>query len=173
MIPCPACGNHNVQGADHCAECHSNLVELGLPERAFGELGRRLISDSVMELKPDKGLRVLPENTVSQVVQAMHDQATSAAMVVHQGQLVGLFTERDFLMKIAHRYEELSGDPIRKYMTSGVESLAPDSSIAFSLNRMACKHCRHIAILQDGSPVAMAGTYDVLRYITRFFPATD
>ncbi len=166
MVDCPACGHNNIEGSDHCEECQADLSNLGLPESSSQGLAQRLIEDSIMELKPELNLMVDPETPVSEVAQTMIEQNASAVMVVSDQALVGIFTERDFLMKIADRYQKVAGKPIREFMTPEPEALQTTDSIALGLNRMAVKSIRHIPILKDDKPIAMVRTRDVLSFLT-------
>lgn len=166
MVDCPACGHNNIEGSDHCEECQADLSNLGLPESSSQGLAQRLIEDSIMELKPELNLMVDPETPVSEVAQIMIEQNASAVMVVSDQTLVGIFTERDFLMKMADRYQEVAGKPIREFMTPEPEALQTTDSIALGLNRMAVKSIRHIPILKDDKPIAMVRTRDVLSFLT-------
>ncbi len=167
MVDCPACGHNNIEGSDQCDQCQADLSNLGLPESSSQGLAQRLSEDSIMDLKPELNVIVDPETPVSQVAQTMIEQSASAVMVVSKETLVGIFTERDFLMKMAHRYEEVAGQPIREFMTPEPEALKTTDSIALGLNRMAVKSIRHIPILKDDKPVAVVRTRDVLSFLTR------
>ena len=173
MIDCPACGHQNIQGADHCQQCQADLSNMGRPESSAQGLAARLINESVMELKPDRGLTMLPESTVSEVTQSMIDQHTSGVMIMYHDELVGIFTERDFLMKIADRYDELRQEPIRKFMSPLPEAIQSTDSVAQGLNLMAVKNYRHVPIMQDNKPVAIVRTRDVLGFIAQHCPKAD
>ena len=170
MIDCPACGHANIEGSDQCEQCQADLSTIGIPESSSEGLAQRLLNDSIMELKPDPGQTVLPESTVAEVVRIMIDQHTSGVMVVYHDELVGIFTERDFLMKIADRYDELADQPIRKFMAALPEAIEATDSIASGLNRMAVRNFRHIPIMQDNKPVAMVRTRDVLSFLAKHCP---
>ena len=83
---------------------------------------------------------------------------------------MGIFTERDFLMKIADRYDKLADQPIRKFMATLPEAIEATDSIASGLNRMAVRNFRHIPIMQDNKPVAMVRTRDVLSFLAKHCP---
>jgi len=83
---------------------------------------------------------------------------------------VGIFSERDLLMRIGDRLDELGDHPIRHFMTPAPETLSPDASIAFALNRMALCDFRHIPIEQNERPVGVISVRDVLRYVGQQFP---
>ena len=58
--------------------------------------------------------------------------------------LQGIFSERDALLRIAHRYDATSSRPIADFMTLDPETLDADAPIAFALNRMSSGDYRHI-----------------------------
>ena len=173
MVDCPACGHSNIEGSDQCEQCQADLSDIGLPESSSQGLAQRLIEDSIMDLKPELNLIVDPDTPVSEVAQTMIEQSASAVMVVANQALVGIFTERDFLMKIADRYQEVAGQPIREFMTPEPEALQTTDSIALGLNRMAVKSIRHIPILKDDKPVAVVRTRDLLSFLTHHSKQTD
>lgn len=169
MATCPACGYDNIDGVDWCDQCQADLYEFGQPKHTSVGLAQRLLEDSILKLKPKMNVTVSPESTVADVVRMMCDQRASGVMVVFRGELVGVFTERDFLMKLADRYEEVADEPIRKHMTANPEYLEAKDSIAFGLNRMAVKNYRHIPILENGRPKVMVRTHDVLNYVSDYY----
>jgi signal-transduction protein with cAMP-binding, CBS, and nucleotidyltransferase domain len=172
VIECPACGFTNIEGADNCEQCHGDLAAIDAPENRLDPLGQRLLTDSILELNPAMCVTVLAETSVAEVVRTMCDQKASAVMVMHHDDLVGVFTERDFLNKIADRYTDLAAEPIRKFMSPDPDCLRAADSIAYGLNRMAVRGYRHIPILGDEGPVAMVRTRDVLHYLDKHKPAT-
>lgn len=173
MVDCPSCGHNNIEGSDHCDQCQADLSNIGLPDSSSQGLAQRLIEDSIMELKPELNLIVDPDTPVSEVAHIMLEQNASAVMVVSDQALVGIFTERDFLMKMADRYEEVADKPICEFMTPEPEALQTTDSIALGLNRMAVKSIRHIPILKDHKPVAMVRTRDILSFLTQHCQPTD
>lgn len=168
MPACPSCGHDNIEGVDQCEQCQADLYELGLPSQSGVGLGRGLLVDSILKLKPQMEAMVSPATPVAEVVRIMCDQHASGVMVVAGGELIGVFTERDFLMKIADRYDALAGEPIARFMTSDPECLEIGDSIAAGLNRMAVKNYRHIPILENGRPKVMVRTRDVLNYLAPY-----
>ncbi len=170
MAKCPTCGHQNIDGADYCEQCQADLFDLGMPRSTAEGLGQRLLEDSILELHPELMVTVTLEQSVEQVVRIMSEKNATAVMVVDQDKLVGVFTERDFLMKIVDRYDELRANPISKFMTSNPESLEAKDSIAFGLNRMAVKNYRHIPIVENSKPIALVRTRDVLNYIAMYCP---
>jgi len=88
--------------------------------------------------------------------------------VVEQGKLVGIFTERDVLMKLNDRAAELGDRPVSQFMTETVQSLPATAKIAFALHRMDLGGYRHVPIVDDeGRPIGIFSVRDMLNYLTR------
>ena len=71
-------------------------------------------------------------------------------LVVDGGRLVGIFTDRDAVLKVAGR--PLGPRPIAELMTRDPVVLRHDDTIAVAINKMAVGGFRHIPIVEDGRP---------------------
>ena len=81
-----------------------------------------------------------------------HDATTLA---VDGDELLGVFTERDALLKLNVDYAELKDHPVSEYMTKQPRTLAADDKIAFALHRMDLGGYRHLPIMKDGKPTGI------------------
>lgn len=161
-MKCTACGHENIAGADACEACGVDLTHLDKP------VARSAVERSVMEkplrsLAADPATMVEPSMSVAEVVRLMATRGTGAVLVTHEGALLGIFSERDLLMKIGDRYAELNEHPVREFMTPDPESLELDDPIAFALNRMDVGHFRHIPLTDNGEPVGLISIRNILR----------
>ena len=86
-------------------------------------------------------------------------------MVVYDDALIGIFSERDLLMKIGDRFSALADRPIRDFMTPAPETLSGQDPIVFALNRMDVGHFRHIPLEENERPVGMVSTRNILQHL--------
>ncbi len=163
-MTCPDCGHDNIDGVDACEHCGQDLRSIDIPRPKHG-LQRRIMETPLRELQPLPALTVKPTDPVSEVVQKMRDRRIGSAMVVENGRLVGIFTERDALNKLTGKRLDLVRTPIRDVMTRDPKSLSGDDTIAFALNRMAVGSYRHIPIVEEGQPLRFISIRGVLRYL--------
>lgn len=120
---------------------------------------------------PKSPICVGPETTLGEALDAMADKRIGAVLVVEDGKVVGIFAERDILIKHIYGGEVLQ-KPVRDFMTPNPDCLTPYDSIAFALNRMVQGGYRHIPLVDaDGRPVGMLPMRDVMGYIVSFFPS--
>lgn len=114
---------------------------------------------------------ISPETTTGEALRLMMEQKTGALLVIEGGKLIGIFAERDLLLKQLYDSEKLVR-PVREYMTPNPDCLTPDDSIAFALNRMARGGYRHVPLITpDEKPVGLVSMRTVMEYIVTFFPA--
>jgi len=169
MSTCPACGFNNTPGADVCEKCGSSLDFLSEPVPS-SLVEERLLTDEIRDLNPRKPLIVAPDARVGDVLQILVDQGIGCVLVVdphrEEGdQLVGIFSERDALMRLGVRYADLLDRPISEFMTGTPETLSLGDKIAFALHKMDLGGYRHVPIL-DGKQIAgVISVRDIMRYL--------
>ena len=99
MILCPYCDHENLDGADDCEACEYAPSELDLPVPATG-LERLLLRDRVDKLILRPPWTVGPSTPLGEVLRRMHENSVGCAVVVDGGRLVGVFSERDALLRV-------------------------------------------------------------------------
>ena len=167
QIPCPYCGHDIIEGADECEACGQPLTEFALPVPA-SPVERALLTDRIQLFQGRQPLIVSPTMPVREVLRLMVDNKVGCVAVAEKKKLVGIFTERDVLLKIGEKAAELGGHPVSEFMTAKVESLPPTAKIAFAVHRMDLGGYRHIPVTgPDGEPKGIFSVRDILSYLTR------
>ena len=93
------------------------------------------------------------------------------ALIMDGEKLVGLFSERDVLLKVVAKGLDAASLPVSDVMTPDPECLQHDDAIAYALNKMAVGGYRHVPILKDdGVPEAIVSMRDIVNYIVQFYP---
>jgi CBS domain-containing protein len=93
----------------------------------------------------------------------MHDKAIDCVLVVEGERLVGIFTDRDAVLKVAGT--KTGGQPISSVMTHDPVVLRHDETIAVAINKMAVGGFRHIPIVEDGRPTGVVSARDVFHHL--------
>jgi predicted transcriptional regulator len=117
-------------------------------------------------LNPRKPYVVTPRTPVGEVLREMVQRKLGCVLVVHCEQVVGIFSERDALMKLNTEAAELADHPIEDYMTPHPETLELDDKIAWALHKMDLGGFRHVPITDQKAPVGVISIRDILRYVT-------
>ncbi|HXG41043.1 MAG TPA: CBS domain-containing protein [Candidatus Limnocylindrales bacterium] len=159
---CPVCQFDNLAGEDTCANCGAGLWTVDLPEPGTA-FERRLLGDPLADLGVGPPSMIDAGVSVQEAIRRMHAEPTDCLLVVDEGRLVGIFTDRDAVLKVAGR--DVENAPIRDLMTSDPVVLRPDDTVAVAINKMAVGGFRHIPIVDDGRPIGVVAARDVFRHI--------
>lgn len=160
-IVCPSCGHENIQGADSCEHCLADLTSLDVSE---SDLLLPLTETRLSRLKT-----VAPTTSVHDAVEILRQEASGAIVVVEKGAIVGVFTERDVLKKIAG-FPGRMAEPVSRYMTADPVVLRDTDTMAVAVNKMGMGGFRHIPLVHDGRLVAMVTGRDVMQWVMmRYF----
>ncbi|MCH5374088.1 MAG: CBS domain-containing protein, partial [Planctomycetes bacterium] len=120
--------------------------------------------DSLTSIPP---LTVTPDTPLHQVLRLLDQHSVGCAVVVDERRLVGVFTERDALLRVGDAANELAGEPISRFMTEKPATLEMEAKIAFAVHRMDLGGFRHVPIVSpEGRPVGVISVRDILRYLT-------
>ncbi len=152
-------------GADECARCQTPLAHLDAPA-PHSPVEEALLAQQVSALKPRPPVIVRGDATVGVAMRAMIDQSVGAVLIAGPvGELLGILTERDLLLKVAGEpdYEKL---PVERFMTPAPETVSPSDILAFALGKMDARGYRHLPVVVDSKPVGMISVRDVLRHLT-------
>jgi CBS domain-containing protein len=164
---CPHCGEDNVPGSEQCSNCLADLADLDRPA-AQDRVERSLMEDPVSALRPRRPVTLPPTATVAEAMQTMLAENIGALLVVGaDGRVVGVFSERDLLTKVAGLVADYHARPIRDFMTPAPETVRPTDTLAFVLHKMDVGGYRHLPVLEGGLPQGMISVRDMLRHVTR------
>ncbi len=166
---CPACGQDNLAGLDYCSECRMDLHDLDLPKPDC-KIEEAILTDPMVGLIPRDPLQVSPGTPVREVMTKMVETGRNCALVVEDGEIVGIFTERDILMELADGYQSCADSPVEQFMVPDPERVRPTDSVAHGLNRMLVGGFRHLPVERDGKALGVVSVRDILGYFCKRFP---
>src|SRR5688500_584418 len=96
---CPHCGHVNLPGTDECAKCLLDLTQLDRPT-GQDPVESSVMTDTVQSLQHKQPVTVAVDKSLGYALQRMVDAEIGALLVTGEdGKLVGILTERDYLMK--------------------------------------------------------------------------
>lgn len=159
---CPACGYENLIGADICENCGADIWGRDLPQQAPAFHGQ-LLGEHLDELGAPAPLLVTSDTLVDAVIARMQASQVDCALVMDGDRLVGIFTDRDAVLKAAGK--RLDGRLVREFMTPDPVVLRHDDPIAVAIHKMAIGGFRHIPIVEDGRPTGVVTARDVFHHL--------
>ena len=161
---CPDCGHDNIAGDDSCAECGQDLRALDIPASREGTL-HNLLEAPLKEVGLHPPNLIGPDDPVLKAIKMMQETRHGSVLVVEKGKLVGIFTERDVLDRLAGENLDLNALHIRTVMTANPQYLTEEDALAYALHRMAVGHYRHIPVVRNNRPVGFVSVRGVLKFL--------
>lgn len=123
------------------------------------------MAKNVGHILQDKGSEtwcVVPEASVYEALEIMADKNVGALVVVDQGTIVGILSERDYARKVilaGFGSKEMS---VSEIMTPDPVTVGPDASVTECMELMTDNRFRHLPVVVDGELVGVISIGDVV-----------
>lgn len=128
------------------------------------------MDDPVSAILDQKGPDVkttAPSATVVEAVRAMNRARIGALVVVEGERPVGIFTERDVLVRVVDAGKEPGGTRVAEVMTRELAFIRRRTQVAEAMAVMTEKRCRHLPVVEDGRLAGMISIGDLIRWTVR------
>ncbi len=147
-------------------------VEEAKPVRVFDS---KLLREPLSLLRHPGLLVLSPQHTVTDALRTMQAEHRGYVLITQDGSpatsIIGIFTERDVLLRIVDRGRNPATLPLGEVMTAAPETLPEDASIAYLLHRMCVGGFRHVPVVDEcGRPVFVVSVKDVVAFLVKAFP---
>ena len=100
--------------------------------------------------------------TVTAAARVMKEQRVGALLVISEGRLAGIFTERDALFRVIAESRDPAKTRIADVMTANPRTIAPDRPFGHALHLMYEGGFRHVPVVDDGRPLGVVSARDAL-----------
>ncbi|MEO8273670.1 MAG: CBS domain-containing protein [Chloroflexota bacterium] len=161
-MTCPVCRFANFEGDDTCANCGSDLRNLDTPQGVTTFRGE-LLGLHLDELGAPEPRLIDAGASVQDAIDRMRTDGADCLLVTENGVLVGIFTDRDAILKVAGR--PLQERSVRDVMTHDPVILRSGDPVAVAIHKMAVGGFRHVPIVKGGVPVGVVSARDVFRHL--------
>ncbi len=133
-------------------------------------LRQELETEQVRHLDLQGYCLVESETTVRETLAHMRDAGGRTALIARDGQLIGIFTERDVMRRVAATPEMLDG-PIDAVTTPRPITILPDTSAADALWLMDDHHFRNLPVIdRQGNILGDMTHAAIIQYLAARFP---
>jgi CBS domain-containing protein len=163
-VICPVCHFGNFPGDDSCANCGADLTNTDTPQSTTSFRGR-LLGMHLDELGAPEPHVIDAAVGVEEAIARMQAEGIDCLLVTDAGALVGIFTDRDAILKVAGRPS--ADQTVGEVMTHDPVILRTGDPVAVAIHKMAVGGFRHIPILHGGEVAAIVTSRDIFRYVTR------
>ena len=119
------------------------------PAEYASEFERALVERPVTDMQSRPYAEVKPSTPIRQAVHALHGLKIASLLVVDEGRLLGIFTERDVLEKVAEQYERLADAPISEVMTPNPLFVYGSDPAGAAIAAIVAAGYRHVPVLNE------------------------
>ncbi|MFO8231784.1 MAG: CBS domain-containing protein [Longimonas sp.] len=124
----------------------------------------------VSQLLNHKGHEVVtttPTATVREAIRTMVDHNVGSILVMEDGTIAGIFTERDYLRRIVLQGRTSDTTQIREVMTADLVTVPPSCTVGECMQLMTEHKCRHLPVVKsDGSLRGLVSIGDCVKYVS-------
>ena len=160
---CPVCQHDNYEGEDACENCGADLSAADTPQPAL-EFHDTVLGDHLHALGFGDAEIVDPDLGIADAIRQMHAAGTDCLLVCEDEILIGIFTDRDAVVKAADK--RLGLYRVSDFMTPDPVVLRREDTLAVAVHKMAVGEFRHIPVVEDdGRPIGVVSAADVFRHI--------
>jgi CBS domain-containing protein len=130
-------------------------------------VAKQLIEARISEMELTEAVHTCgPETALSEVVKTLQASHVGSIIITDGNRPIGIFTERDYLTKIAGRDIDEAKTPIEGYMTKSPVCFTRDESIGKVMTRMKAANFRHIIVTDpQGELEGIISIRDAMNFI--------
>jgi CBS domain-containing protein len=103
-----------------------------------------------------------PDASVSAAAGLMAQHEVGAVLVVEDGRLVGIFTERDIVFRVVAQGRDVLATRLAEVMTPAPVTVAPNETFGYALLLMHENGFRHVPVVEEGKPVGIVSARNAL-----------
>ena len=120
---------------------------------------------NILQKKGNAVYSVSPDSSVYDALEELEEKNLGGLVVVENGKLIGVFTERDYARKVILKGRSSKETLVRDIMTSRPIFVNPDTTIDECMRLMSDKFIRHLPVLENDELIGILSIGDIVRYI--------
>jgi CBS domain-containing protein len=119
----------------------------------------------VLKFKGQNVWHVSPQACVYDAIEMMAEKHVGALLVVEEGKLVGVVSERDYARKVILQGKSSKQTPVSEIMTSPAICVAPEQTVEDSMRIMTDNRIRHLPVVEDGKILGVLSIGDLVKWM--------
>ena len=121
--------------------------------------------NTLLDVKGHDVVTIGPQESVFDVVQVMAKHSVGCLLVMDDGKMTGIITERDCFHKVILAEKNAHDVTVGEAMTSEVISVVPERTMEQCMQIMTAKRLRHLPVVSHGDIKGMISIGDVVKYL--------
>ncbi|MHB8680134.1 MAG: CBS domain-containing protein [Rudaea sp.] len=106
-----------------------------------------------------------PDKPVLDAIRLMADKFVGALLVMRDGKLVGIVSERDYARKVILKGRSSAETPVREIMSESVLTVAPGDSVNHCMKLVTDKRVRHLPVVDGGRVIGVVSIGDLVKAV--------
>jgi CBS domain-containing protein len=119
----------------------------------------------LLKVKGTEVFSVTPQDSVLRAIELMATRHVGALLVMNQGSLIGIISERDYARKVILKNRSSHDTPVGDIMTSPATSVTPEDTVHRCMQIMTEGRFRHLPVVKAGRVVGMLSIGDLVKVV--------
>ena len=119
----------------------------------------------LLDLKGHEVHAVKPDTVVIDAIRMMAEKHVGALLVLENGRLVGIFSERDYARKVVLMGRSSDATAVRDIMSTPVRTIEPDGSVDEAMRLMTEHRIRHLPVQRGGAVIGIVSIGDLVKSV--------
>ncbi len=123
------------------------------------------IVGQLLRVKGTEIFSVAPQDSVLHAIEVMATRHVGALLVMNQGSLVGIISERDYARKVILKNRSSHDTPVSDIMTSPAISVTPEDTVHRCMELMTEGRFRHLPVVKNGRVLGILSIGDLVKAV--------
>jgi CBS domain-containing protein len=119
----------------------------------------------LLKVKGNKVWSISLDTSVLEALQLMTDKKVGALLIVEDGKIAGIISERDFVHGVAEKERCIVNTTVAEYMTPKVITITPEQTVEECMQLMTAQHIRHLPVVENDELVGIISIGDIVKEI--------
>lgn len=102
--------------------------------------------------------------TVAVAAQRMDELRCGAILVLKEGELRGVFSERDIMRRVVLERRDPEGTPVAAVMSTNIRTIDETASLEEAMEAMTEHGCRHLPVMREGRVISFLSMRDLMHF---------
>jgi CBS domain-containing protein len=119
----------------------------------------------ILQTKGNESWSVGPDSIVYDALKLMAEKNVGAVLVLREGRLIGIFSERDYARRIILKGKHSKETLVREVMTENPICVSPSQTGEECMALMTQNHIRHLPVVEEDHLLGVISIGDVVKGI--------
>jgi CBS domain-containing protein len=126
---------------------------------------------AILDTKGHQIESVEPDARLSVAIKTLAERKIGAVLVISQGRIEGILSERDIVRVLGERGAAVLDEPVSAVMTRKVVSCRQADTVGAIMEMMTSGKFRHLPVVEDGRVVGLISIGDIVKWRVREYEA--